>query len=80
MLPPEFQPAGAVSSAVRQAVDAYRAHADVPRLLEALDEVARHATPEALAEAVEPFRDIPRWPARCTSGSWPSVPPTRARS
>jgi hypothetical protein len=59
MLPPEFQPAGAAASAVRHAVDEYRVHADVARLLEALDEAARHATPEALAEAVEPFRDIP---------------------
>ena len=59
MLPPEFRPANAVASALRRVVDDYRAHADVPRLLEALDALCRDATPEELVAAVEPFRDIP---------------------
>ena len=59
MLPPEFRPAGAVDSAVRQAVDDYRAHASIPRLLEALDALTEGATPEELAAAVEPYRYIP---------------------
>ena len=59
MLPPEFRPANAVAAAVRRVVDDYRAHASVPRLLEALDAVCGDATPEELAPAVEPFLDIP---------------------
>ncbi|CAA9313475.1 MAG: hypothetical protein AVDCRST_MAG11-1647 [uncultured Gemmatimonadaceae bacterium] len=59
MLPPEFRPANAAAAAVRRAVDDYRAHASVPRLLEALDAVCAAATPEELAPAVEPFLDIP---------------------
>lgn len=59
MLPSEFRPAGAVAGAVRQAVTDYRAHASVPQLLEALDAAGEGATPEELAAAVEPFRDIP---------------------
>jgi hypothetical protein len=52
-------PAAAVAAAIRQAVDDYHVHAQVPRLLEALDRAGEGATPEALAAGVEPFRDIP---------------------
>lgn len=48
-----------VAAALRQAVDDYRRHADVTRLLEALDRLSHGASPDALAAAVEPFRDIP---------------------
>ena len=45
--------------AIRRAVDAYRVHASVPQLLEALDTAAEGETATALAAAVEPYRDIP---------------------
>jgi hypothetical protein len=52
---PASQPAGAI----HRAVEAYRAHASVPRLLEALDAAAEGETAEALAAAVEPYRHMP---------------------
>ena len=53
------RPPAAVADAVRQAVAAYQIGADVPRLLAALDAASAAASPEALAAAVEPFREIP---------------------
>ena len=51
--------AASVAGALRAAVDDYRAHGSVPRLLEALDALAEGQPPEALAVAVEPFLPIP---------------------
>lgn len=51
--------AAGVATAIERAVAAYRVDASVPRLLDALDQASRGAAPEALAAAVEPYRDIP---------------------
>lgn len=55
---PRFDP-GAVHSLVAEAVAEYQSSANVPRLHERLASIAGSATPEALAAAVEPFRQIP---------------------
>lgn len=47
------------SSEVADAVAAYRDHADVALLHERLAAVMARSTPEQLAAAVEPFRDLP---------------------
>ncbi len=49
----------APSVRIADAVAEYRTEANVPRLLSRLRAVAAEADPEALAAAVEPFRDIP---------------------
>ena len=40
-------------------VAAYRRHDDIARLLRELEDAARDASPDAIAIAAEPFRDIP---------------------
>jgi hypothetical protein len=44
---------------IADAVGEYRSNPDVPKLLSRLRAVAADTDPEALAAAVEPFRDIP---------------------
>jgi hypothetical protein len=46
-------------AAIAGVVHAYRDHGNVSALHEQLAALMERATPEALAEAVEPFRDIP---------------------
>jgi hypothetical protein len=48
-----------VHSEIASAVDAYRLDANMPQLLDRIQRIARTAAPEALASAVEPFREIP---------------------
>jgi hypothetical protein len=55
MVPPSFDPAAEVASAVA----AYREDANVAALLERLDAVAAAAEPDALAAAAEPYRGVP---------------------
>jgi hypothetical protein len=47
------------ASRIADAVGDYRSNPDLPRLLSRLRSVAADTTPEDLAAAVEPFRDIP---------------------
>ena len=47
------------AAALARAVGAYREDADVGALLERIAGIAAAAPPEALAAAVEPFRDVP---------------------
>ena len=48
-----------VHTEIAAAVDAYRADANVARLLERIERAARTADPDVLASAVEPFRALP---------------------
>ena len=50
-----LNPAASIADAVAE----YRTDGDVPKLLARLAEVSGRATPIELAEAVEPYRDIP---------------------
>lgn len=47
------------AKAIAEAVATYQRSGDVPALLDRLEAASDGATPEALAAAVEPFRDIP---------------------
>ena len=48
-----------VRTEITAAVDAYRVDANIARLLERIEHAARAADPDALADAVEPFRAMP---------------------
>jgi tetratricopeptide (TPR) repeat protein len=48
-----------VHNEITAAVDAYRVDANIARLLERIERAARVADPDALADAVEPFRAMP---------------------
>ncbi|MGQ0712493.1 MAG: hypothetical protein ACT4PJ_02045 [Gemmatimonadaceae bacterium] len=52
-------PAADLHTEIAAAVDAYRGDANVARLLDRIAGVARTADPNALASAVEPYRDMP---------------------
>jgi len=55
----DTSPPDVVARQIGQAVEDYRGHANVGELLAALDRAAAGASPETLAAAVEPFRDMP---------------------
>ena len=59
MLSPSTDAAATVAAAISDAADAYRASGDVPALLARLAAAADGASADALAAAVEPYRQIP---------------------